>query len=54
MNLSKKFVFEKLIDGVSYRTNFKSENDVQKWLDEYSRETNTNWIIRNGLYNPQR
>lgn len=58
MELSSLFIFKSVEnnkDGsTTYRTNFVSEEDGVKWLDEYSKKTNTNWIVKNGVYNPQR
>ena len=60
MDLSSLFVF-KILEiknedptCLVYRTNFVTEEDGLKWLDEYSKKTNTNWIVKNGLYNPER
>ncbi|XP_018324269.1 uncharacterized protein LOC108736369 isoform X2 [Agrilus planipennis] len=58
MEPSSIFIFKRVENkkdsSTVYRTNFMSESDALKWLDEYSKKTNTNWIVRNGVYNPQR
>lgn len=36
------------------RCNLNTENDAKQWLNEYSEISKTNWIIKDGLYEPQK